>query len=818
MIANHNGIGSLSIMKQDQKDFKFTALRKEVKKANQIKELYLYCREFIPTLEISGNCIQYYCELTEQFDVFRTRKLSKWQKHLHCLCFIYYRYQQFMDNLIVSYQFHVHEILNGARRHIKIKRAEHGASLSASWPKVSKILRLIPSDTISPETQYREFQQRAFSILPQSEYEKLADFMDGTAFDREKERWSFFSESSRSIALYLRPILLCVNFEYHAENKILPKLISLLKGHLGKNKPISEFLTTNEDLDIPEDIVQYMLKTDADRDGKQYIDPAKLEFYIYRRMFYALDHGTLYCNDSVSFRNLEIDLVSDETLGRAEEIASEFGYPKIPVYCRERLDKLEQELHESWMITNKNIIDGINNGIVIEEKDSKKVWHLTYEAKEKPEEDSFFKNLAQIEIASIIQYVAEKINLWSAFIHIKPKYSKQKPNNLAVQAGFLSDAFGFGIKRMSQMCDIDYNVLDSNHANFIRIETLKKGSSLAANYFYNLQLFEAYNIEENKVYGDIDGQRFETKRSTIKSRNSLKYFGMNKGVSIQSMIVNNIPVNSHAIGSEHESHFLFDLVKGNQTDIPVHKITGDNHTVNKLNFLALDAIDVQFMPAFNVKAQSEKLYCTRNIDLYNGLISPKSKVNLNLIRREERNIIKVLLSLILQDNTQSTIIRKLSSHKRYSRLKSALWEYDKIFSTIHTLNLINNQTLRQNIKTSRNRAEAYHQQQRMIRKIYDGMLKGKKIVENELQTQATRLVANCVIVYNAILINSLYLMLIDRHGKDKARKIISRISPIAWSHIIFTGKYSFKSSTKNIDMQGIINQIEKIYSNSLELQ
>jgi len=128
------------------------------------------------------------------------------------------------------------------------------------------------------------------------------------------------------------------------------------------------------------------------------------------------------------------------------------------------------------------------------------------------------------------------------------------------------------------MCDIDYNVLESNHRNFIRVETLKKGSSLAANYFYNLPLFEAYNIEENKVYGDIDGQRFETKRSTIKSRNSLKYFGMNKGVSIQSMIVNNIPVNSHAIGSEHESHFLFDLVKGNQTDIPIHKITGDNHT------------------------------------------------------------------------------------------------------------------------------------------------------------------------------------------------------------------------------------------------
>ena len=87
-----------------------------------------------------------------------------------------------------------------------------------------------------------------------------------------------------------------------------------------------------------------------------------------------------------------------------------------------------------------------------------------------------------------------------------------------------------------------------------------------------------------------------------------------------------------------------------------------------------------------------------------------------------------LSSLVMQENTQTTIIRKLSTHDRYSQLNAALYEYNKIFKTIHVLNMINNLNLRKAIKTARNRTESYHPLQRAICKVYNSIFKGKRII------------------------------------------------------------------------------------------
>ena len=99
----------------------------------------------------------------------------------------------------------------------------------------------------------------------------------------------------------------------------------------------------------------------------------------------------------------------------------------------------------------------------------------------------------------------------------------------------------------------------------------------------------------------------------------------------------------------------------------------------------------------------------------------------------------------MQENTQTTIIRKLSSHDRYAKLQTSLYEYNKIFKSTHVLNMINDLALRKAIKAARNRTEAYHQLQGKMRKVYQGIFKGKKIVDNRVSSDATRLLANCII-------------------------------------------------------------------------
>lgn len=55
-------------------------------------------------------------------------------------------------------------------------------------------------------------------------------------------------------------------------------------------------------------------------------------------------------------------------------------------------------------------------------------------------------------------------------------------------------------------------------------------------------------------------------------------------------------------------------------------------------------------------------------------------------------------------------------------------------------------------------------------------------------------------VYEQMLADGVSQEIIDK---------FARISPIAWAHIAFTGKYNFKKSNGEIDIQAMVNALEK---------
>jgi hypothetical protein len=142
-------------------------------------------------------------------------------------------------------------------------------------------------------------------------------------------------------------------------------------------------------------------------------------------------------------------------------------------------------------------------------------------------------------------------------------------------------------------------------------------------------------------------------------------------------------------------------------------------------------------------------------------------------------------------------------------LRKALFEYNKILKSKHVLNLIDDMSLRQAIHTARNRTEAYHQLQSLIRKVYHGIFKGKKIIDNRISAHAVRLIANCIIAYNSMILSAVYENMLKAGVSEGIIAEFARISPIAWVHIVFTGKYNFKKSTGVIDIVALAHEIEK---------
>jgi hypothetical protein len=445
LIDRENGITKLNIIRADQKNFTYTAICDEVEKALAIVELYQFAKDFLPTLLLSKNAIRYYADIAEQYAASRLRRLSRPQQWLHALCFVYHRYQQIMDNLITSFMYHTRAILVDAKAYAEKAKAEYHSGLIVDLPKLAKFLKWFPNR--KKGLNHDELNQTAYKILPEEQFQALAQFLQGSTFDTKAAMREFYLKSSRLFALYLRPILLAVPFVFYKEDSEIMVLIDLLKVHYGSGKGPSTFK-------LPQDLEETISKTQLpylkkDPDDAQ-IDPHLFEFFVYHKMYRRLDKGLLCCNESVSYCDIDHDLISDALVDDVGKISNEFGYPKIPVYCDERLDAALMALDTTWDKTTQRISGGENAAFNIKEmKTGEQDWSLSYDSLDKLD-DAFFRTLTQVEIPNIMMYIGDRINMWRSFTHMKTRYNKKKtPIALAVNACILSDAFGIGIEKMA---------------------------------------------------------------------------------------------------------------------------------------------------------------------------------------------------------------------------------------------------------------------------------------------------------------------------------------------------------------------------------
>jgi TnpA family transposase len=318
-------------------------------------------------------------------------------------------------------------------------------------------------------------------------------------------------------------------------------------------------------------------------------------------------------------------------------------------------------------------------------------------------------------------------------------------------------------------------------------------------------MFEQYNIAEGVIHSSSDGQKYGTQFDTIRSRYSPKYFGLGKGISSCTLVANHVPINARIIGAnEHESHFVFDLLFNNTSDIIPDRHSTDAHGSNQVNFATLYFYDYMFAPRFpKLHKKTETLYGFKPLKEYQDyLIKPTSVAKEELIIEEWENVQKIMMSLGLKSATQATIIRKLSSYKRKNKSKKALWELDNIFRTLYLLEYIDSLELRRSVQTALNRGEAYNSLKKAVFYAYGGKFRVKTELEQHIWSECCRLVTNGIIYYNTYILSEL-LGHMQKAGRFEEANLLKRVSPIAWQHINLYEKYEFPTEKSTIDIQEI---------------
>ncbi|WP_150466111.1 Tn3 family transposase [Francisella sp. SYW-2] len=801
----------LTIIKKDQKDFATKDINSTVEKHQFLANIYKNSLKIIKQLDLSEQNILYYAELAEYHTIYGLRHMSKKNlARLYLICYAYHRFQKISDYLIFSFSHKVNSYLSDGEEH-QVKAYENYLdSETKARNSVADILSLFYNKKVA-DNQIRD---KAFEIIPKHLFPNFTRNFRKPKFNAEFYRWEYYAESAGSIKKNIRGSFKAIDFQ--SENKHLAEAINFFKEHLKSNKSFKDYDFNEVKISfVPRNLRRYIIEKvrikGSSKKAKK-INGDRYEFMLYMQIEKHISNGTVTVIDSLSYKSLKDELIPNDQwknnkLNLIKKLKNKLLQTDIGIILKE----FEKELSNRYHTTNKNINDGSNQKIKIKYNKKGEIlsWRLPYKKVDDGVNNPFYENLDTVSISDIISHTIKESGFIKKFTHILPSYSKNKANESAISACIVAKGTGSDIHRMKDISNIKQSELESASKNFLRIKTLSEANDVVMNKVEKLPIFEKYTLADYGIHASVDGQKLETKYNTIKARYSSKYFGFGKGISAYTLFANCLPLCSKIIGAnEHESHYLFDILNSNTTDVRVSAISGDMHSINKLNFALLHFFGYRFMPRFtrlDEKARANLVSFDRVENYKDYTIKPSKQVNTKLIIKEWDNILRIFTTLGLKKNTQSHIVRKLSAYKSNSTLR-ALVELNKIIMSLYILQYIDNEQIRKNVHRSLNRGESYHQLRSAIAKVSSRKLVGKTEKELTINNECARLLANCIIFYNASILSKLYCYYKSKKMIEECENIV-RFSPVAWQHINLIGMYEFGDSAESLDLQGIVEFI-----------
>ena len=818
LLTDEEGLHAIPALKADPKGFNTRELQGELNKYHKCSQLFTACKIILPKFNISLNNINYYASLALYYDTNKLLSLSKNRSQLYLICFIYKQFHKINNNLIDGFIHYVRTYDRKAEEYTKEEIYQTKSIITQYQPQVGKILDLFANKTLNQQT-FKAIKQLVFKFVSEDIIKKISKYIKHDKVDKKEFLWDFHKKNHYATTTNLRPLFLAIDFNYATISENLKLAAQFMHTAFTSNKLLSTFRVQDFPIKfIRKEIQEYFFvqKVFKNKSKKicKIIDPRKYEYLVYQQIEKGIHAGEVYANNSIEYKSLDADLAIAKTLKQQKKIIQDAHTKVLTDDINGKLDELKDVLENMLVEVNQRINNGENKYIKIKKNGSSTRWTLPY-TKIKPDfNNPFYDKLPQINIIDLLVFVDNQCNFTNAFGHIKTYESQRMVDYKYVLACILGNAQGLGINKMAECSKLNYDKLLRIHNSRIRLETLEQANNIICEATEKLPIFKYYNIQEDKLHGAADGRKVDVRLKTFKSRYLRKYF-KEKGVSSYTLLVNNIAIDSKII-TGHESHFLFDRLFNNPSKIKPNIMSTDNEGSNQLNHMLLDLINVIFAPHYKTITKKARSICTFKDPKHysNFIIKPYKKVDDNLIVEEWPNMQKIFISLLSGDSSQSTIISKLSSHKRKNTTKDALWEYNNILMSIYLLWYIDNVELRRYVRKSLNRIEAYHQLVRGITNVGGGELRGNNELEMSLWNECTRLVANAIIYYNAYMLSQILIKKGDRLD-ESAKDLLRRISPIAWQFINFLGNYDFNFTTST-NIEEMLEIMAKYFDEELE--
>ncbi|MCW6556846.1 Tn3 family transposase [Yersinia ruckeri] len=784
------------------KDFSPSEIGKELSTHKTISDIYHEIKETVNSLGISQGNMSYYATIVKHSTAFSLKRHPKWQGALYLCCYLYFRYREINDKTITAFRYLIKKHSEASSISARQRITEEVDLINKKLKFAGSVFNHFIDESIDDKTPFGDIRKKVFSVIPRKDMYLVSQFFDKNNIDKIEYQWQYIDSNHLKVANSIRKLFMAIDIVYDKEHSVIGKQIETSRTDLKEKGR----------LDITDQrIIRPAEKSYIVNEGA--VNTSRFEFHMYSRVSNMLENGRIYASESEQNKRLEDDLIAPEIWDKDKAVLIEkTGLKRMITPISQTLSELENKFNEQLNKVSISINSDANEFVKKLPQSNKLQWSLASKRWKTSIDNPVYNQIKNIGIIDVMKYVNKETGFLSIFNAVTSRKNNLEANDNDLLACIFGNGANYGVHRMAFSSDRSIGVLRDVNEKFIRPDTTEQANIIISDAIAKLSVFKYWTIKEESPFGSIDGQKHTCRINTFKARFSAKYFRKGEGVSAMTLVSNHVPLKTVVISpNEYEGHFAFDLLYNNSSEIQPNSLATDSHGVNNINFAILDIFAYQFSPRY---AKFKKIFNELfeiTLDKDELIIKLKKEFNHKLIMQEWDNIQHIICSLSRKTTVQSTVIKKLSNTKRSSKTLAALREYDRLIRCIYVLDYADNKTLRQFVQQALNRGEAYHQLRRAIASVNGNQFRGGDDYQIDQWNDCARLIANCIIYYNAAILSGL-IDKFKKQGNEKAIEMLANLSPVAWGHILLSGNYTFDEQAAITSLDSILEDVDPLNS------
>ena len=792
----------LTLLKKLSQSTKPTRIKEAIADFETLSTLHGELDSILSVLDLGVAGIRYYAGSVLKSEIFQIHRREENDRYIHAAAFVAHQFFRSQDNLVdiwlsvmASFQTttsreHKEKLLESRKdQHQRLKAAVHELDTEV-FGLIQEIRRLTAADDLS-DTQKVAAIRRALESERTDAFERLKVGLHDAGSDRS---WHDVLEAhSLRLQNRLNPILRVLAFEPNERTAQLLVAIDHFKANDGAVNARSprDFLDADE--------CAALIREDGA------FRPSLYKVFLFRHVTGAIKSGDLNLASSYKYRPMNSYLIDADRWNREKhQLLERAGLADLadpaPVLAR-----LDEALHAQYRATNARASD---NPYLKVHADG--VFHVATPAIDAGEADplgDLFPQRHDVPLAQVLETINGNCGMLAAFEHWQQTHFRQAASRPALLAGIMGLGCSIGVRKMAR---ISSRVTESELEHVVNwrfsLDNLRAANDAVVKAMDEMELPNRYRREADALHTASDGQKFEVRGESLHASRSFKYFGQGQGVSAYTF-VDERHFLWHSLmisAADRESAYVIDgLMHNDVVKSDIHST--DTHGYTEAVFGLTHLLGFSFAPRIKGIGK-QRLYLFRGrdrADREGWAIAPAGYVNDALIRENWDDLLRLVATIKLKENTASDIFRRLNSYSRQHALYQTLKAFGQIVKSLFILRYLDDLDLRQAIEKQLNKVELANRFTRAVAVGNPREFTQTEKEEQEIAEACNRLIKNSIICWNYLYLARRIEKTDDAQAREALIRMIAAHSPMAWAHINMLGEYDF-SDEKLRDSVGIL--------------